>query len=153
MEPSEDTTAWSTERIDMRATVRNTPSKGRCLFTNRACEPGAVVFVERPTLVALPALAPKLWEHLTKLHEASPLNLGTVTFHFAALLSQLTLDPMSIDIILDKFVPEPDEEPGDDVLRILQSLSDDMHPNLKLSLSPIDPRRLQRLVSAWRYNS
>jgi hypothetical protein len=60
---------------------------------------------------------------------------------------------MSIDVILDKFVPDQDEEPGDDVLRILSSLQDDMHPNLKLKEQPLDPRRLQRLVSAWRYNS
>jgi len=153
MEPSEDTTAWSGARIDRRASVRSTSNKGRCLFTNEACEPGQVVFVERPTLVALPALSMPLWEHLQKLHAAQPLNLGTVTFHFAALLSQLQLDPMSIDIILDKFVPDPDEEPGDDVVRILQSLQDNMQDVLKLKENPIDPRRLQRLVSAWRYNS
>lgn len=153
MEPNEESKAWSTARIDKKAQVRNTPDKGRCLFTNEAADPGHVVFVERPTLVALPASAPKLWEHLTKLHEAQPLNLGTVTFHFAALLSQLQLDAMAIDVILDKFVPDQDEEPGEDVLRILSSLTDDMHPNLNLKEQPIDPRRLQRLVSAWRYNS
>jgi len=153
MEPSEDTTAWSAARIERRASVRRTAEKGRCLFTNEACEPGQVVFVERPTLVALPALSPKLWEHLRKLDEAQPLNLGTVTFHFAALMSQLQLDPMSIEVIMDKFVPEPDEDPGEDVLRILQSLQENMADVLKLKENPIDPRRLQRLVSAWRYNS
>lgn len=155
MEPSEDTVAWSATRIDRRVAVRKSPDKGRCLFVNEACEPGQVVFVEKPTLVALPALQQNLWTHLQQLHEASPLNLGTVTFHFAALLSQLTLDAMSIDIILDKFVPEPDEEPGEDVVRILQSLQDnkELQDELKLKEHPIDPRRLQRLVSAWRYNS
>lgn len=149
MEPTEDTAAWNTTRIDRLASVRLTKEKGRCLFTNEACEPGQVVFVERPTLVALPALSPKLWEHLQKLHEAQPLNLGTVTFHFAALMSHLQLDNASIEVILDKYVPEPDEEPGDDVIRILQSLAD--MPDLLDR--PIEPRRLQRLVSAWRYNS
>jgi len=153
MEPNDDSKPWNKSRIDRKAIVTDTDTKGRCLFTTEACEPGAVVFIERPTLVALPASAPKLWEHLTKLHEAQPLNLGTVTFHYAALLSQLELDPMSIDVILDKFVPEPDEEPGEDVIRILQSLSDDMHPKLNLKENPMDPRRLQRLVSSWRYNS
>lgn len=153
MEPSDDTTAWTSARIERRASVRNTAEKGRCLFTNEACEPGQVVFVEKPTLVALPALHPKLWEHLQKLHEAQPLNLGTVTFHFAALMSQLTLDPASIQIILDKFVPDPDEAPGEDVLRILQSLQENMADTLKLKENPLDPQRLQRLVSAWRYNS
>jgi len=152
MEPSEDTKAWETARIDRRVSVRDTPEKGRCLYTNEACEPGHIVFVEKPTLVALPAAAQKLWEHLQKLHEAQPLNLGTVTFHFAALMSQLKLDPMSIEIIMDKFVPEPDEEPGEDVVRILQSLQENL-PEFMNSGPPLDPRRLQRLVSAWRYNS
>lgn len=152
-EPSEESKAWSMQRIHKRSEVRDTAEKGRCLFTNKACHPGDIVFIEKPTLVALPALADKLWAHLTKLHEAQPLNLGTVTFHFAALLSQLTLDPMSIDVILDKYVPEPDEEPGEDALRIIQSLQDDMHEALNTKDHPVDPRRLQRLVSAWRYNS
>ena len=70
----------------------------------------------------VPAVAPKLWECLQKLHEAvffcqfdawcvlscwvfvdrhrqwqgQPLNLGTITFHFAALVSVLTLVPCSV---------------------------------------------------------
>lgn len=151
IEPSEETTAWSAARIDRRAIVKDSPDKGRCLFTNEGCDPGNVVFIERPTLVALPAMAPKIWEHLTKLHEEQPLNLGTVTFHFAALMSQLNLDPMSIDIILDKYVPDPDEDPGEDVLRILQSLQE--HLPDAMGPQPLDPRKIQRLVSAWRYNS
>mmetsp|Transcript_10743 Transcript_10743/g.27648 ORF Transcript_10743/g.27648 Transcript_10743/m.27648 type:complete len:535 (+) Transcript_10743:112-1716(+) len=155
MEPSEDTTAWSTSRIDRRVSVRDNPAKGRCLYTNEACEPGQVVFVEKPTLVALPALSPKLWEHLQKLYEAQPLNLGTVTFHFAAMMSQLHLDQPSVDVILDKFVPDPDEEPGEDVLRILKSLEDKALVDSieKLAEASLEPKRLQRLVSAWRYNS
>jgi len=153
MEPSEDTTAWSSARIERKASVRNSAEKGRCLFTNEACDPGQVVFVEKPTLVALPALNQKLWEHLQKLHEAQPLNLGTVTFHFAALMSHLTLEPTEIQIILDKFVPDPDEVAGEDVLRILASLQENMAETLKLKEKPIEPQRMQRLVSAWRYNS
>mmetsp|Transcript_74045 Transcript_74045/g.209059 ORF Transcript_74045/g.209059 Transcript_74045/m.209059 type:complete len:507 (-) Transcript_74045:52-1572(-) len=153
MDPSEDTAAWSAARIDRRAAVKDTQEKGRCLFANEACEPGQVVFIERPTLVALPALSPQLWGHLQKIHNAQSLNLGTVTFHYAALLSQLTLDPASIDIILDKFVPDPDEDPGEDVIRIVQSLQENLCADLKLNERPIDPGRLQRLVSAWRYNS
>jgi len=150
---SEDTRSWSRARIDRRVAVRQTKEKGRCLFTKELCEPGQVVFVEKPVLVVLPALSPQLWEHLQKLHEAQPLNLGTVTFYFAALLSHLQLDPASVDIILDKFVPEPDEDPGEDVIRIVQSLQENLCADLKLNERPIDPGRLQRLVSAWRYNS
>jgi len=153
MEPGEDSRAWSTARIHKRASVRDDPMKGRCLFVNEACEPGQVVFIERPTLVALPGSAQKLWDNLTKLHEAQPLVLGTVAFHYAALLSQLQLDPASLDVILDKFVPEPDEEPGEDVARILESLQDDLHEALNLKEHPIDPRKMQRMVSSWRYNS
>jgi hypothetical protein len=64
----------------------------------------------------------------------------------------MKLDKESIDIIMDKYVPSPDEDPDEDVVRILQMMKEDM-PELKLAENPIDPRRLQRLVSAWRYNS
>lgn len=112
MRPSDETTAWSAQRIEKRATVRGTKTKGRCLFTNEACEPGQVVFVERPLLVALPGTAPKLWQRLQKLHEQQPLNLGTITFHFAALVSVVTLSKEELEIIRDKYVPDPDEDGG-----------------------------------------
>lgn len=153
MEPSEETRAWSVQKIDRRVSVRNSPDKGRCLFTNEASEPGQVVFVERPILVTLPSLQPKLWEHLQKLHEAQPLNLGTITFHYAALVSMLELDDDSIGIILDKFVPDPDEAPGDDVLRIINSIRDNMKGVLDLKPHQADAKKLQRLVSSWRFNS
>jgi len=155
MEPAEETQAWNTKRIDRRVNVQDTPDKGRCLYTNEVSDPGQVVFVEKPCLVALPGLSQNLWNHLTKMHEATPLQLGTVTFHFAALLSELQLDKTSIGIIMDKYVPDPDEEPGDDVVRIMQSLEEnkELKEELKLDERPLDPRKLQRLVSAWRYNS
>mmetsp|Transcript_62480 Transcript_62480/g.116102 ORF Transcript_62480/g.116102 Transcript_62480/m.116102 type:complete len:514 (-) Transcript_62480:75-1616(-) len=155
MDASDDIVAWSSKRIDNQATVRNTSDKGRCLFVNEACDPGKVVFVEQPLLVALPAKCQTLWDHLQKLHQAQPLNLGTVTFHYAALLSELLLDAVSLDIILDKFVPDPDEDPGEDALRILHSFQDnlDMVEELKLREIQLEPRRFQRLVSSWRYNA
>lgn len=157
MEPNEDTTAWSKSRIEKRAKVRDHPEKGRCLFTSEASEPGQVVFVEKPVLVALPAMNKPLWDHLQKLHEATPLNLGTITFHYAALLSRQLLDKEHLDIVRDKFVPEPDEEPGEDVKRILDSLKANMSELLPLDKSydksPVCPKDLQLLVSAWRYNS
>mmetsp|Transcript_32829 Transcript_32829/g.94456 ORF Transcript_32829/g.94456 Transcript_32829/m.94456 type:complete len:668 (+) Transcript_32829:48-2051(+) len=155
MEPAEETQAWNTKRIDRRVNVQDTPDKGRCLYTNEVSDPGQVVFVEKPCLVALPGLSQNLWNHLTKMHEATPLQLGTVTFHFAALLSELQLDKTSIGVIMDKYVPDPDEEPGDDVVRIMQSIEEnkELKEELKLDEKPLDPRKLQRLVSAWRYNS
>lgn len=158
MQSTDDTKAWTKARIDKCSSVKETPGKGRCLFTKSACEPGQVVFVEEPMLVTVPSLAPKLWAHLNQLHEDQPLNLGTITFHFAALMSQVLLEPMSIDIILDKFVPNADEEPGDDVIRIIESLNsfgveEQQEDGIKLDVHAMDLRRLQKLVSAWRYNS
>ncbi|CAK9057718.1 SET domain-containing protein [Durusdinium trenchii] len=131
MRPSDETTAWSRARIEKRATVRHTKQKGRCLFTNEACEPGQVVFVERPLLVALPAVAPKLWECLQKLHE----------------------EPGDIDVIRDKYVPEPDEEPNEDVIRILKALQDAELDGESNKICKLEAKSFQRLVSAWRYNS
>lgn len=150
--PSEETEAWSIAKIQNRTVVKDTPDKGRCLYAKQACEPGQVVFVEGPTQVTLPGISQNVWDHLVKLHEATPLNLGSVTFHFAALMSVLKLDKASIDIILDKFVPSPDEEPDEDALRIMQSIKENM-PELNVKNGPADSRRYQKLVSAWRYNS
>jgi len=153
--PAEETQAWSTQRIDLRVTVQDTLDKGRCLYTNEAIEPGQVVFVEKPCLLALPGSSRNLWNHLAELHAATPLQLGAVRFYFAALLSELRLDQPSIDIMLDKFVLDPDEEPGDDVVRIMQSLEEnkELKEELNLDKKPIDQRKLQRLVSVWRYNA
>jgi len=86
------------------------------------------------------------------LHEKQPLNLGTVTFHYAALISQLQLNAKDLGIILDKFVPDPDEDPGDDVIRIISTLKETQILGAK-EMASLEPRRLQKLVSAWRYNS
>eukprot|EP00928_Gymnodinium_smaydae_P046370 TRINITY_DN30889_c0_g1_i1.p1 TRINITY_DN30889_c0_g1~~TRINITY_DN30889_c0_g1_i1.p1 ORF type:complete len:531 (-),score=107.33 TRINITY_DN30889_c0_g1_i1:101-1693(-) len=153
MEPLEETKAWARKKIDKRVTVRDSPDKGRCLFTNEPSEPGQVVFVEKPILVTLPALHPQLWEQLQKLHELQPLNLGTITFHFAALVSLLTLDEESISIIEDKFVPDPNEEAGEDVVRILRHIKDNMKGVLDLKPHQADAKKVQRLVSSWRFNS
>lgn len=153
MEAVDEIRAWSYDRIDRRAFVREAKGKGRCLFTHEAAEPGNVVFVEKPLLVTLPSLAPKLWELLQKIHETKALNLGTITFHFAALVSMVQLDKASLDVIFDKYVPEPNEEPNDDVGRILEALKDCSVDVLNTRIDTICPRRFQRLVSAWRYNS
>jgi hypothetical protein len=153
-EPNADSHAWEMKRIDRRAQVRDTEHKGRCLFVVDACEPGQVVFVEKPTLVALPALEPMIWERMKKLHEAQPLQLGTVTFHYAAIVSQLHLPQEDIDVIMDKYVPDPNEAPGEDVIRILAGIQDVIPQKHRPVLTdPSFPQRLQRLVSAWRYNS
>lgn len=142
--------AWSSERIDKRISVRNTTTKGRCLFINEDCKPGQVVFVEKPIFIVKPSLAPKLWEALTKVHEHRSFLLGTITFHFAALLSLFNLDQPTLQILLDKFAPDNDEESKSDVMRILSELSEELK---EYQEAAIDPHTLQRLVSVWRYNS
>merc|ERR1719262_257728 len=55
---------------------------------------------------------------------------------------------------MDKYVPEPNEAAGEDVIRILHAIQDVIPPKHKATLTdPSFPQRLQRLVSAWRYNS
>jgi hypothetical protein len=70
-------------------------------------------------------------------------------------VSILQLDKEGIGVIRDKYVPEPDEEPNEDVLRILKALKDGPPEILGNSLkaSDLTAKELQRLVSAWRYNS
>mmetsp|Transcript_10324 Transcript_10324/g.22780 ORF Transcript_10324/g.22780 Transcript_10324/m.22780 type:complete len:514 (-) Transcript_10324:187-1728(-) len=152
---AEESSPWTRERIDEAAIVKDTAYKGRCLFTANALDPGKVIFIEKPLLVSLPSMSQNLWNFLNKLHEEQALQLGTVTFHFAALLSELFLDKKAIQIIRDKFVPEPEEAPGDDVLRILAGIkaNPELAKELKVKERNFDPHHLQRLTSAWRYNS
>lgn len=108
-----------------------------------------MIFVEKPLLVVVPSLDPKLWDALTSLHENWPLD-RIPSLYFAALVSLFHLDQPTIQIILDKFVPDKKEEPGQDVWRILSHLSEGLEKHQKRA---IDPQTLQRLASAWRYNS
>jgi len=141
--------AWSLKRIERSVFVEETENKGRCLFTTEAVDPGQVIFIEAPTLCAIPPLAPDIWKQLQDLHEAQSLSLGTITFYFAAVASMLLLDDEGLQIILDKFIPDPDEPVSDDVHRIIKSL------NVKdiKTKKTMDPQLFQRLLSAWRYNS
>lgn len=150
-DPSEETDGWSIEKIERTASVKDSEEKGRCLFTNKACGPGQVVFVERHTQVVLPSQWQELWDYLKQVHEATPLNLGTVSFHFAGLMSHFKLEAEPIAIIMDKYVPDPDEKGDEDVMRILKSMEEKFPEALKEK--PLEPARFQRLVSAWRYNS
>eukprot|EP00438_Fugacium_kawagutii_P035684 Skav210700 [mRNA] locus=scaffold1240:73522:75873:- [translate_table: standard] len=85
--------------------------------------------------------------------QAQPLNLGTITFHFAALVSVLTLETGDIDIIRDKYVPEPDEEPNDDVIRILKALQEADLDDKSYKIRTLEAKNFQRLVSAWRISA
>lgn len=65
----------------------------------------------------------------------------------------LTLDATDIGIIRDKYVPDTNEEPNEDVTRILQALQAVPTELAKEQMSKLDGKSFQRLVSAWRYNS
>lgn len=143
-----ETTAWPMTRINSAVFVEMTPNKGRCLFTSRQSDAGGVIFIESPTLVAIPSLAPGIWKQLQDMHEAQPLELGTITFYFAAVASLLILDGDGLQIILDKFVPDTDESASDDVCRIIKTLDTSGYKQ-----GNINPKMFQRLLSAWRYNS
>ena len=120
---------WSFARISQRAVVVNTATKGRCLFANDDFTPGQVIFIEKPTLVALPSLAPEIWQRLKQIHEAEPFALGTTSFYYAALVSILVLDSSAMDILMDKWLPSPDEDACDDIHRIIHILEKDISEN------------------------
>jgi len=160
--PESETSAWSKERTLAASYVDMTKDKGRCLFTSKSAVAGGIIFIEAPTLVAIPSVAPEIWKQLQKLHEEKPLELGAITFYFAAIASILTLERSDIDIMLDKFVPDPsiysgtffnnlgrniDEAVTEDIYRILKSV--DFGKKASLMTGSL----LQRLLSAWRYNS
>lgn len=148
----QETDAWDMSRINRVATVRDSETKGRCLYITKDVLPGEIVFVEKPTQVALPDMQKDLWDKITGLHTVKPLQIGTIGFHFAGVLSHLKLGKDDIDILYDKYVPDPDEAPDDDTSRITDLINKEMSEVTK-DRGPIDGKHIQRLVSSWRYNS
>eukprot|EP00392_Amoebophrya_sp_AT5.2_P001267 g1269.t1 len=102
------------ETIDAACFVQDLPNKGRCLFTRQQLRSGDVVFCEAATLVAIESRHQELWDALVEMHEADAFELGTWSFVYAALLSLLELGPkelqVSVCVVLDKFVPEGENE-------------------------------------------
>lgn len=143
---------WSFRKIAQQAVVQDTKTKGRCLFANDHYSPGQVIFVEAPTLVALPSTAPAIFSKLKQIHEEQPLALGTCSFYYAALASLLVLDDSAMDVLMDKWIPDPDEDPSDDVRRIVQLMEKEIAEG-SYRVNTVNPKLYQRLVSTWRYNS
>ena len=57
------------------------------------------------------------------MHEETPFSLGTITFHYAAFLSLLQCDDKHLRIILDKFVPDGENEViSEDIHRVMERL-------------------------------
>lgn len=132
---------YSLQQIDANVDVVYVPNKGRCVFAKKTFRPGDIIFIETPTLVAIPSIAPELWERLQELNAEAPFDLPPV-WHLAALYALTQLSRNKQNVILDKWVPEPNRPPGKDVKRVL------MATQLK-----VDPYRYERFLQAWRYNS
>eukprot|EP01071_Lankesteria_metandrocarpae_P013147 Lankesteria_metandrocarpae@DN673_c0_g1_i1.p1 len=136
---------YTPEMIAKEVHVKKTTAKGRCLYTKNAREPGDIIFVENPVMVAVPSLNKKLWTVLEELNEEKEFSLPPI-WHLAALCSLTMLPKASRDIILDKWVPEPDAAASTDVMRVLSRLP-------RFSESKVYGRVYQRALDAWRFNS
>ncbi|OEH76140.1 set domain-containing protein bromodomain-containing protein [Cyclospora cayetanensis] len=140
-EASQSLEPFTLSQIAQRVHVRRVEGKGRCLYTRNALAPGEVIFVERPVLVAVPSLNPELWDLLNELNGETAFELPPI-WHLAALCSLTMLDEEAFNVCLDKWVPDEDSEPSQDVLRVCGYLEGD-----------IDARLYERLLLVWRYNS
>ncbi|KAL8454314.1 hypothetical protein Emag_001473 [Eimeria magna] len=132
---------YSLAQIAKRVRVRHVEGKGRCLYTRSSLAPGEVIFVEKPVLVAVPSLNPELWDLLTTLNEEAAFDLPPI-WHLAALSSLTSLGEEGFKICMDKWVPETDREPSEDVLRVCSYIEGE-----------IDPHMYERMLLVWRYNS
>ncbi|XP_026191250.1 uncharacterized protein LOC34620772 [Cyclospora cayetanensis] len=119
-EASQSLEPFTLSQIAQRVHVRRVEGKGRCLYTRNALAPGEVIFVERPVLVAVPSLNPELWDLLNELNGETAFELPPI-WHLAALCSLTMLDEEAFNVCLDKWVPDEDSEPSQDVLRVTTS--------------------------------
>jgi len=141
VEASPDLLPFPIEKIHQAVTIKHTQRKGRCLYTRKDLNPGDIIFIESPVLVAVPSLNPDLWSMLSELNDTNTMELPPV-WHLAAICSLTMLEQRGRQIIADKWVPDANKAPSDDVIRVLQ------HTRIKL-----DPREYERFLQAWRYNS
>lgn len=135
------TAPYSLDTIDAKVVVSSTPSKGRCLYTKKALSPGEIIFVEAPVLVAIPSLNPELWNVLKELNEAEAFELPPI-WHLAAICSLTMVEFSKQQMVDEKWVPDPEKDASEDVIRVLQ--------NINLSLNP---QKYEKFLQAWRYNS
>ncbi|PFH34910.1 apical complex lysine methyltransferase [Besnoitia besnoiti] len=139
--PANPLAPYTLPQIAAKVQVKHVPGKGRCLYTKHDLEPGSIIFVETPVLVAIPSLDEELWALLSELNEEEAFELPPV-WHLAAICSLTMLDDEKKNICLDKWVPDPDRPPSDDVIRVMKRAGLDIHPQL-----------YERMLMVWRYNS
>ncbi|EZG66172.1 SET domain protein [Gregarina niphandrodes] len=131
---------YTLDQIDQRVFIQRVEGKGRCLFARVALKPGDIIFVENPVLAATPKTDPDLWEELARINEEEALSLPPV-WHLGAVTSLRKLDLSQQRVIQDKFVPDPEQAPSRDVIRILSATG-----------LALDPMKYERALNAWRFN-
>ncbi|SOV78005.1 SET domain protein, putative [Plasmodium sp. gorilla clade G3] len=148
---------YTIEEIDKDVEISNVKGKGRCMFTKKKLDPGSIIFVENPILIVTPNLNEQLWTYLNKLNDEQNFELP-LKWHYAALCSITMLNDFNYKACLDKWVPEPDKEPDDDVYNVLDKVCEktsfvngNKYYYYKNKL--IDPKIYSRIIQVWHYNA
>ncbi|SOV23229.1 SET domain protein, putative [Plasmodium sp. DRC-Itaito] len=148
---------YTIEEIDNDVEISNVKGKGRCMFTKKKLDPGSIIFVENPILIVTPNLNEQLWIYLNKLNDEQNFELP-LKWHYAALCSITMLNDFNYKACLDKWVPEPDKEPDDDVYNVLDKVCEktsfvngNKYYYYKNKL--IDPKIYSRIIQVWHYNA
>ncbi|ETW60984.1 hypothetical protein PFMC_03214 [Plasmodium falciparum CAMP/Malaysia] len=148
---------YTIEEIDNDVEIFNVKGKGRCMFTKKKLDPGSVIFVENPILIVTPNLNEQLWTYLNKLNDEQNFELP-LKWHYAALCSITMLNDFNYKACLDKWVPEPDKEPDNDIYNVLDKVCEktsfvngNKYYYYKNKL--IDPKIYSRIIQVWHYNA
>jgi hypothetical protein len=96
---------WHPDRIFETCEVRDTPDKGRCLFTKVDLQRGDVVFREAPLFVALRDDDPELFDAMAQVCERFSLANGP-KFYFSGYIGLTTLPPESAYWFSDSYAPK-----------------------------------------------
>ncbi|XP_055388444.1 uncharacterized protein LOC129617011 [Condylostylus longicornis] len=152
---SEDLKPFTSSEIDDQIEIRHIEGKGRCCFARRDFAPGEIIFIELPTLAAIPSIDTPLWEKLSEINEEEALDLPPI-WHLAALYSLTKLPKSEQRVLLEKWVP------GEFPFGLLKQLvntdknkapSRDLKRILAKTQLAVDAKRYERYLQVWRYNS
>lgn len=148
---------YTNEQIDNEVEIAHIKGKGRCMFTRKELNPGNIIFIEKPLLIIIPSLNETLWEILNNLNNEQPFELP-LRWHYAALCTITMLNDDDFNACIDKWIPEPDKDPDDDVFNVLDKVCD-----IKTTKSGgkyyyyknklIDPNIYDRIIQVWHYNA
>ncbi|SCN60248.1 SET domain protein, putative [Plasmodium chabaudi chabaudi] len=148
---------YTKEQIDNEVEIAQIKGKGRCMFTRKELNPGNIIFIEKPLLIIIPSLNETLWEILNNLNNEQPFELP-LRWHYAALCTMTMLNDDDFNACIDKWIPEPDKDPDDDVYNVLDKVceikttkSGGKYYYYKNKL--IDPNIYDRIIQVWHYNA